>query len=598
MHADAPPFVPWRDDAFLEQESSYALWNKVAWFSALPTLAIMRHYWKLKADIATRAKKGGQNLVDKRVALVGHHELVPCILGDNILNADRKIGEAMREEVPALWESDALRFCRSCILSGIHLRIHLHLAVSRCPLHDEALCDTCDSCGKRLSSAPGDHQAFRCGACGHGFLSNDMVQFGFTRQFRERVSDAHASVLQWLRYLECGIYREHLGESGRWDLGHALAHIDGRSLLLNAVHKSFSKLPAWMAQPEVRVENASIACIGLKEVRLAEAFRKCTPIGARFAKRMNHLIPRSMVMRGGPVTGDGRTQVAHYRQALRRVASHFLRTAGGSHPQCIDTPLLLDRERHDERRIYIDFELLNCCPIALGFWLWRMRSGTFFSSLVYGFDGPLVGVTVETMGGSMDLLFYAIERSHLHACVIAANEMLSIYRSKYRMPGVTALCLATLDGWKYGARHILKEELERLYFDPNEQELTFIRMDAMQLMQLVRCPGLEPFYRSVRQKLSATPTFNPKTLEYEDINVKSCWQGRANELISNLRPMDYDWVFFDSWQSSQTRLYHSDIRHARGTAAELKITPFECVDRAINRRADASRASCSAPDMP
>ena len=591
MTLDMPPsFAPWRDDAFLPQESTYALWNKISWFSTLKPKATLSLYAKFKVDVTNTAKRarGGKAAKTANAARkFDNAELLPHVLGRNLVEVERDLQDVTWEETPNPWRAIPLRICGSCIADGIHLRIHQHLAVARCPLHDEPLRDTCDACGRQLTSPPGDRRAFCCQSCGHCLLADDMIRFDFDGEFREWVANAHAEVMQWLQYLECGIYRGHLSQGRHEAWGHDLTHIDGRSLAMEAVGQSCSQLPSWMTRPTRQLKHVSVVSIRSGASPLTNAFEKNAVMDARFARRLNLLSAPPVRWGEKSLSKEHRTLAVHYQQALRRVASVFLRSTGGSHPRCMDTPRLIDRESFDGRHHLFDFEMLSCCPIGLGFWFWRERSGAFFSNLLCDLEEPLVGVTPESLGSSMDLIFYALERSHLHACVVAAAELVSTWGASQGNPRIAKACMDMMWHWETGARYVRQDQLERLYFDPTGLGMTFVRVDAIQLTRHTRCPGHEPFYRSVRQKLGRSYVPNSRTFEIETKDLEDHWQERANELIGSLRPMKYDWVFFSQQKGFQAKHRDRAVRSAEAMADELKIKPYECVDRAINHRAAA-----------
>lgn len=583
MLTDAP-FTPWRDDSFLEQESLYALWNKVSWFAAVRPVALLR-----ACRSAGKVASASPKVIDyaspqKWVRYTENCAALPLVHGHKVDDLVRRIDTVTREEVAAAWAAPSLRICDTCIADGIHLRIHQHLAVSYCPLHSKLLRDTCSSCGAALRYCSEKNKAFRCAACGNSLLAGDMIRFALSLEDRRVFAKIHEEACRWLRYLESGIYREHLGYQVIGPSDDWMPYLDVRSLLLEALARAFPQRPSWLARPAAPVGGVSLASVRARTSVVPKSFALGAAVSESIANRLDPPASAGSVASGPRMEREDRLLIAHYQQALQRVANQFHRVIADAHQTCLNVPLLI--ESGDREDGTFDFAIFSCCPVALGYWLWRKRSGAFFIELVnYGLPGfrrhGLLGVEWKD-----DLLLYSAERSHLHACLRAANEMTSAWRSARK--GAAGLCLDMLAYWRTSRVRTSSAKSDQHYFDLSSRELTFVRVDATTLLKQAGCPGLEPYYRYLRRKLRSVVTYNPRTIQMEAMSMEDQWQARASEQVERLQPMECDWIFYGALVKPQRRFWTHEARHAKACVVDMKISPFEVVQRAVNGRPPAS----------
>lgn len=127
-------FVPWLDDALLSEESCYSVICKAAWFTGHTPASF----------VAQCRTPDGEEKVNERSLCIAfadwYHELPnarvqPWVHGKSMVEHlyDRNVAEARL--FTKSWRSPWLRICIKCIERGVHLSLHQHLAVHRCPVH-------------------------------------------------------------------------------------------------------------------------------------------------------------------------------------------------------------------------------------------------------------------------------------------------------------------------------------------------------------------------------------------------------------------------------------------------------------------------------
>jgi len=323
----------------------------------------------------------------------------------------------------------------------------------------------------------------------------------------------------------------------------------------------------------------SIVAISPEESSLTESFRR--------AERMEWWDLREDVQseehrqdqHNGSETVKKRVITARYRHAFMRVTASFLNHIRTEHSQCLDTPYLIAGEWDDDNQF--NYEVLDCCPVALGFWLWRMRAGMHFHGMVFlRPDEYFHTAGMACMGGSLDLLFYALARSELHACVLVAHQC----SEHWKKAGDEALSLSMLRQWRSRNTPLRARKSAWLDFESGQPSVTFVRTDATRLIERTVCSGREPYYASLRRRLSRFPIVNvrKKTVEYR--NMDHLWEFSAQAQVDPFRPMSNDWVFLKDEQFPPRPGGGWTAHFARFELTRGTEDHFACVNSSINLR--------------
>ncbi|WP_445143365.1 hypothetical protein [Dyella sp. Tek66A03] len=575
MERQIRAFVPWRDDALLEGESLYALWNKFAWFVGISPAALVRGCRLPRVGLA--APKWIHYRHADWARYLESPEKLPTIQGISTAEAVKAYAAAMDLEVPEKWRSQRLRVCEHCISMGIHLRIHQHLVVERCPLHNVPLRSTCGACGHALDFHSEQHRAFSCVRCGHCFLDKGLVKVAIPLSLRKKAATVIESVLAWLRPINSDLQLKQNGcQGGGWaNEDNPLSHLRVRALFIDGFRRSSRSVPVWMQNPICGKAAVSITRIDPLATSLSGAMRQGIDVEHWVTKVCDSADQPDEDYDEVPVEAPDIELEDRYLQALRRVAAKFMLSIQGRHRECLDAAPLVARlaggDEHD-----LTPAMLRCCPVALGFWLWRRRGSAFslwmsaFSDCYFERDGK------THVGAGTDLLFYALARSDLHACIMVAMEC--VKHQEDSGDDLAALeMLSIWEGWRLSSYSISRQSLD---FDAENSGWTFLRIDASHLMATTRCPGLEPYQNVVRQRLRSVPVFNRKTGQIEQWNMEDTWQERALDYLSHKNPR----IELKSWGRDCT---------PRAFFAMLNIVPkgshsFRCVDSAIDSRAKAA----------
>lgn len=572
-------FVPWRDDALLGEESVYALWNKISWFSAVaPTSLVRCCRWPTK-----RAQIGPREITYEQpgrwTGYLENPDMLPRIHGRNARDAIDALHELARKEVPGTWASDRLRICEECITEGVHLRIHQHLAVGSCPLHGHLLRSTCKACGAFLPYASVDQKAFCCQVCGSCLLNGGDIRFDIPDEYRSKLARLDREVHQWLRPLSAGTRQEHLRGSAGGELDHPLANADERSFLLTALRSSSAQTPPWLTVPASLDGDFSIAAIRPEETSLIKSFRRAERMEQWSLREDAQCEEHRQARHNGQEKIKGRVITARYRQAFIRVTSNFLNHIRTDHSQCLDTPYLIAGEWDDD--YLFNYEILDCCPIALGFWLWRKRVGMHFTNMAYMRpDQYFHNAGITSVGGCLDLLLYALGRSDLHACVLVAHQC----SEHWKTTRDEAPSLRMLNQWRRGKTQLETRKSEWLDFGPYQSGVTFVRTDATRLIKRTVCSGREPYYKSLRRKLRSVPYVNRRKMKVEYLNMEHTWEEQAYAQVDPFEPMNNDWVFLKDKQCPPRRGGGWLSNFARFELTYGAEDHFACVNSAINLR--------------
>lgn len=521
-----PTFVPWTDRALLAQESTYSVLNKVAWFLAIPPTAFVRR--------CRHGFEGRQCSSPRWIRFDPTHSwlhylenelLMPRVMGLTLPRYIASVEKRMIDEVPERWCSSHLRVCRECIAGGVHLRLHQHLAIERCPVHATVLVTACFSCGKLLEWAMRDAQcSFSCCQCNSIFLHDGDIAIDHSSSFRYSTCVTTDTFLLWQRDVNlrtsagCGITITTLAES------HPLRAIDSNSLLLEAACRVSP------APPCVRQRRLYLAEVRYRKIRVD------TAMGDATSRRLSSdpIIADCVALNGrrsksrfySLQTIDAERKL----QALRRVTAVFLSCYRKRHDQCLDEPYRMFGEelREDEEHPQ---ELLQCCPVAVGFWLWRISSAKIhMRGRVYqdSHNGGLVG--------NLDLLLYAVAKSHLHYCIYTAHSC-SVYHqnSVIDVAGAIAPLRSLFDSHSssWAPESSTQDYTRIIGLNGVSYHIGF---DAREMLSSIACPGGGAYASRLRRKYGRVPFMMVNSLE----NTWAEWQPKQ---VVPFAPMSRDAIF-------------------------------------------------------
>lgn len=378
-------FIPWRDDCLLPEESVYSVFSKVAWFQAMPPakyLAILQRRRHVTSIDLEPTAKWLSSLQD--------HEMMPKIQRQCFPSSIKALSAHELLETPADWRSQTLRVCDQCLVNGVHLKLHQDIAIHLCPAHLTPLREACRHCSGYLPLWYGTRtEAFCCSLCGKPLV--DSRTFGMPRAENQRhavrlaAKQVMASVLQVRR-------------------------------MLVPYARSATAMPKYVSPLDMGV------------VRLESV---CTSVGAHPALRRLHwprvkvttdtiLQTASATSRFGreDLSVGRRGTLGELQMATSCVITWFLRKKGRSHTQCLDAPL---------RMFGADFgldvrnpeDILDCCPVAVGFWLWRLSNCRRFEHYLRKPAPP-----DETQADrDHALVRYKMMKSHLQYCLHVVQQL-------------------------------------------------------------------------------------------------------------------------------------------------------------------------------
>ncbi|MBU8977755.1 hypothetical protein JI752_016525 [Lysobacter sp. MMG2] len=387
------PFIPWRDDAFSEVESSFALLNKVSWFLCCRPVSLLRGSrgrtrWRYDEP---------ESWIDRLIETPG----LPCVHGQVVGALLVQLAEQARREVPTPWRRRSLTVCPRCIAQGVHLRLHQHAALACCPIHPwQRLMHECPRCGNTLSlRLRHDRSPFACCLNNHSLIAEEPRNLIPSAAAQARSLRRVHGAQRWLDELHAR-YPLNVQEYG-FNVCH---YVPFRAqLALEAMLRTCSRVPSWANRVDVPARLAL-------RVRPPPDPDSAPPIGA--ARRRAAL--------------EDRGEVLHCLQrlgrALRLSAKEFLVCYGVEHRRCWNRPYQLLGMW--PRLTAADAAVLDTCPIALGFWLWRLRWGTAHSALLRA-PGFLkhTDLARDYRGWLPNIV-----RSHLHVCLAVARHTTRCHR--------------------------------------------------------------------------------------------------------------------------------------------------------------------------
>lgn len=368
--------VPWRDDCVLPEESLYSHVSKLAWYRAQSPVAYLQRFH----EIGQRSPK--LNLLETRwISALRRVDTVALVQGKSVREHLEDVASAEEQEIPRLARSPYLRVCSSCLHEGIHLRVHQNLFLLRCPVHDEALSHWCPHCGGELSlTMAGRAQAFSCTKCLLPLADSDKFGEPRTVEQRSKASIETERMRGPLEFLCSWMQRSYYH---RLSIHHSPQDMDWTDLWLEAVCRHTS-VPS-----EVR------------RTEWPQAKLRFQPLSPGDKRDVRDIFAGDMI---DPLVSS--------------VYRWFLRRRGDSHEACLDAPLRLFSDRFNDDSPHPE-DLLACCPVAVGFWIWRKSVRQIFPWRMQTRPGegrPTLALRRTA---------YKVLKSHLQYCLYKAKHLLA-----------------------------------------------------------------------------------------------------------------------------------------------------------------------------
>lgn len=503
----------------MPEESDYAVLNKAAWFVALPPVIFAR---RCRSAATGKASAYPQflNLCGNRSnsRYFAGSNLAPAINGKPFSDYLIEVEMATEKEIPPLQRASCLRYCALCIREGIHLRLHQHLAIATCLIHNQPLASDCQRCRKLLSTTLISGQSsFSCEHCNESLIKNDRMAISHACGTRESAKSASEQFLAWRRKsidwvdVECGAHHIKLPER------HPLQQLTTRALVWEAACRA-SPPPGFIKRVPFPGVGIGIRCLDLRSGRKGSA-----STAAHFSQAEIQ-----------PFRHDERRYVDRYGLALRRVTTVFLRRYRRKHNNCLDGPYRMFGRRYDDETSHPE-ELLNCCPVAIGFWLWRLQASKDFI-----FEVLRTHLDVNNCG-NMDLLFYGLARSHLHRLIYSAWQCVT-----GRGSGASTSQLALADLLHFGGytAQRLKDEMGL------DTSAYYMRFDASSAIDRMACRGNRGYVERLRRQLRAVTVYGRK-FPFPVIDLEHTWEERQAVQEYPFAHMKHDGVFVSSKHKEQ-----------------------------------------------
>lgn len=464
------PFVPWRDDCILPEESMYSVFSKVAWFQALTPakywrdcrLPIRRWYPVLALDLSE--KQGW-------TAWLNNEPIMPRVQGCQLRVWMNHLAAQQAQEIPDSWHSRDLRVCDRCLNEGVHLRLHQHMGLSRCHVHGTLLRNHCKHCGKILQLLYGTKtEAFCCSHCTKPLASQPVFGQPRPEAQRQRVEKATEQVRLPLRALRK--LGDHIDASRGCDL---LWAVSMKCVLLECIHLH---IPAHPALRRGRWPNAAITTEALGA---GPPTQPSPEVEAAF----------------------GRGTSLELQIAACQVAHWFLLTKGEQHAQCLDVPTGMFGASFDPK-VKRPEDLLTCCPVAVGFWFWRLSFG--HSINVEAADRQ--DFIESNPNHHTVLILYKALKSHLQYCLYVAMQILA--NESTRLSSYYLL---------RGLYELKGTSFRSFRFVPWEFPAMLIRFDIEGDWWNTPCNGNAPYEIRLRRTLHNSPVAAPHDHGVQDSSL-------------------------------------------------------------------------------
>lgn len=536
-------FVPWRDGAFLPEESNYSVLNKAAWFAGMAPRAFLRECRSIDGRSPTQ-KRGGVNL-GANVRLPSHlinERIMPIVGGASLKTYVLANTEAERRDLAPRWRSRWLRVCPQCVLAGTHLRIHQHLAVVLCPVHGVELTTACPHCGGSLTCAAEEGRApFCCNRCGESLLRRGRITTEYQCEMREQAAAASAEFEHWRRHsmfdanIGCGILCLGMDED------HPLQALTSSRMFLQATLSGHAA-PGWTCAKALEGADVSFRTIDLcaplrKAMDRFRAEKDLQSIEAEWSSE------RSRKRHEFDVDGTSVLNHHRFRVALRRVTSVFLARFRSKHTGCLDTPYRMFHESLLDKECPED--ILGCCPVATGFWLWRISAAASFREIA-SFGAWRLR---RARYANVDRLLFMLAKGHLHYCIYLCRVCAkwaesNVARSAEAVQPILEFFSAPGVRW----HPLWADEGSRQLMD-FDSRCHFVGFDASRLIHGISCCGVEPYVRRLRWQLRNTPVV-ARNGRLKFIDREDLWAEHQIEQVDPFAPMKRDYLFFSEENSA------------------------------------------------
>jgi hypothetical protein len=572
-------FFPWMDSALLPEESAYSVINKVAWFLAISPIQFLRAC-KSGAEGRTYGSPIVFDFSDNNnwSKVILAKRMAPLVNGVHLRDY-LEMAAGRKTFIPA--DIRSLHICRKCIDMGVHLQIHQHSAIDACPIHANALESVCRFCKSRLAlHLSTKFPAFSCSNCGHSLMLGSSIVLHHTVEFRRSVTESAAQFVQWKekalleQSVDCGLRYPYKMQSSEPLL------IDKDIKIVAGTINSVP--PTW-----VRKLSGQGADIGYRRIDLSG------PLGNAIssqiveedvdalAKEPNFDGPPSMQYHQYSTILTLRISEDRFRVALRRVTSIFLARYHHSHRHCLDAPQAMFGQGllgHDHPE-----DILECCPVAIGFWLWRIASANFYDQLT----SYVTHYYTQGRHANIDLLLYAIARSHLHYCVYVAKYCVDLARAH---PSVLAgeLISPISEAMHCGWSAVLFKNISRnLRYFERDGKSYYIRFNLTDILPTITCRGSDIYGIRLQRELDSA--------ERKASFVSSGVADASNMSVpfelpesDPFLPMKQDYLFLSYGDDREISNAYWESFRVRGNRQSKynKIGGYAVVDSAIDSKID------------
>lgn len=543
-------YAPWRDDALMPEESAYSLISKVAWFHGTPAAEFLFEQQKATGQWKKPPRVVRLHTPDWWMPFLGDRQLEPIILGRS-LSAEL----ADRTEIDPAWLSHALRHCPTCLRDGIHLRIHQHRALLQCPVHRQPLSTRCPHCNAELYYvAHRGVPAFTCPTCRHDWLRRKLEPFRYEAAFRARVAAGTTHMREVLErvlpqgQVKCGISNPELTDrelETSWT---------GQTLWLGASKSGAASLPSWL--------RVATLAAGVTVDRIRLPLRSLAP---RATDRPCEGGPENLACHDN-ARDAVRLGMDRLRAAVRRVATMVMSQCAPTHSQCLELPYrLFEHPTVIAQRDYAD--LMGCCPVGLGFWLWRQAAATMLEHREFeDYFHPRVS------GCDLDKVCYDNAKSHLHYCIASAVEIIRLGKQDRASSWAEMLSLLARSEWNPLVEEVRSEGATGWWIEHGGHAWN-LRFRASALIDNLPCPGAGA-YSAYWQRIVGLMRRSRRRviLGPDDATTPECWLGRL-DVPANRSPSDL--------RDFTSRTARPEFCRTR---LGFPVPGFQIVDAAINER--------------
>lgn len=399
-------YAPWRIDSELPCESAYSLFSKAAWWkSVTPSFLLTSYVGEGKPQHGRQSRMVMFGMPEFWSRNLHGASCLPSTTQGTLLDSLVKAEVDQKAGVADMWQSPLLRFCPECISLGVHLWIHQHTVVVKCPVHLIPLVAACVRCGQSIQVSYRASQApFTC-LCGHSLLGTSGCVAVAEREEFCRLPRITEQMFGWLSIVAA--QASTVDFAGAWQRPH----------FADVCAISLQRLPV----PDcMRREVDPRFDVRLKSIGICDGSLKS--VTAEDLVFTSSEWPQS----GGTELFEGRAADASIplagvvASAFRRVAIAHLKSA--SKHACIDLPWLMFRESLLFLQADSIAELVRCCPVGAGFWIWRMLCEDLLSNIRMNPETAWQSKLLKSQVGGNTALFL-LSRSELNYCIRACSEI-------------------------------------------------------------------------------------------------------------------------------------------------------------------------------